>query len=227
MSNIEWARARIKERSERARRKWYDAGSSRTISPYLKCAILIRDRIKCVYCKRKLRLDWHSVDHLNNERNPREVKGTNTETNLVSCCPDCNTKRYGSLDRFKEYLHSERRVVPKASLARAERAISIPIDRKSRATRKLAAQWYGDRIDYLNSSGRKRAEESYARRIIMASLRRVFLDECSEEDLHATRAAGLVDSSGNITDAGEAAFDAAVRNHDRRAKVNADEEIGF
>jgi hypothetical protein len=209
----------IAERRAREAQKpedhWFDAGTSRTMSPYLKCAILVRDGIRCVYCRRRLTKEKHSLDHINGERNPAVSPKTNTEMNLVACCFDCNGARWRGKEKFNNYLLEERGVDPDEALARAKKAVKLPIDRRSKATQKLAYDWYGERIAYLNASGAARSAKSRAKRkedetSITTVMARISLNEGTKADYKIALAAGYVDERKKITDKGQAALNATM-----------------
>jgi len=55
-------------------------------------AIYLRDRFACIYCLRDLH-DADPADITLDHVTPKSDGGTNSETNLVTCCRHCNCQR--------------------------------------------------------------------------------------------------------------------------------------
>jgi 5-methylcytosine-specific restriction endonuclease McrA len=74
---------------------------SKWIRPEKRAAIYLRDSSKCVYCGSHDRL---SLDHVI----PRDLGGTHQETNLVTACVSCNSKRQDTpLKKWIVQLHNQ------------------------------------------------------------------------------------------------------------------------
>jgi hypothetical protein len=59
------------------------------ISPTLRLDIGRRDEFRCAYCHDELASDKLALDHVI----PRPRGGSDTQENLVTCCPSCNSKK--------------------------------------------------------------------------------------------------------------------------------------
>jgi hypothetical protein len=73
----------------------------------LREAIHFRERSRCFYCLRRVARLSRCLDHVV----PRAKLGRNSYRNLVSCCPDCNSKKADRpADEFLRWLYRERRL---------------------------------------------------------------------------------------------------------------------
>ncbi len=168
-------------------------GSSRTMSLLLKCAVLVRDKLKCIWCLEDLTYEAHTIDHIDNNH------GNNSPMNLLSACASCNSARMHGDESFEAYL-IERKIDPERAVTRANRHRCMPIDRRSEKTRALATQWYGARIEYLNRTGSDRSKRSREHRSAITS---IVLGRGSEEDMRLAMRGGYIDTSGAFTDTGQ------------------------
>jgi len=171
-------------------------GSSRTMSLYKKCAVIQRGDRKCAWCCRALRLDWHSIDHVNDDHDD------NREGNMVPACPPCNSARAQGSEAFAIYLREERNVDPTKAAARVAKQLRTPIDRESAGARELARDWYKDRIAYQNETGTKRSAESRARRLRVAALVALEARQATDAQRKMLRAEKLTDDAGKMTSTG-------------------------
>lgn len=57
--------------------------------------IMLRDRLTCQYCGRKLKRSQLNIDHIV----PRSLNGTTVWENVVTSCHDCNHRKGGRLPR--------------------------------------------------------------------------------------------------------------------------------
>jgi len=72
--------------------KHYGNGGGKWIRPDKRLAIYLRDRLTCVYCLKDLyNADPRDItlDHVHSLSD----KGSNSETNLVTCCRSCNSSK--------------------------------------------------------------------------------------------------------------------------------------
>lgn len=86
-----------RKRGKDRQSKNYKSGWLRKRKRY---AIYIRDMFKCWYCERDCRFEppgTLSVDHIQ----AKEEGGTNDETNLITACHSCNSrKQHATLEQF-------------------------------------------------------------------------------------------------------------------------------
>lgn len=69
--------------------------STRDMSIIVRCAVIVRDGHRCVYCKQSLNTRELEMDHIIG----RKDGGQSIATNLVSCCGPCNRdKSNGRID---------------------------------------------------------------------------------------------------------------------------------
>lgn len=113
------------------------------MSPATRCAILLRDKLRCVWCRKKLDPKATHESGLKPQLDhfvPRAQGGTHETTNLVTSCGDCNQD-------------GEEARTPKGYV-RAEKSRHRELNRK--AGRKLAKEVYPWIID----AGKKSTERS-------------------------------------------------------------------
>ena len=73
----------------------------------LRQSIHARERGRCFYCLRRVARGRRCLDHVV----PRAKLGRNSYRNLVSCCPECNSKKTDHpADEFLRWLYRERRL---------------------------------------------------------------------------------------------------------------------
>ena len=78
-------------------------------SPALRQAIHAREQARCFYCLRRVARRTRCLDHVV----PRAKLGRNSHRNLVSCCPECNSKKAERpADELLRWLYRERRLSP-------------------------------------------------------------------------------------------------------------------
>ncbi len=114
-----------------------------SMSPATRCAILLRDKLRCVWCRKKLDPKATHESGLKPQLDhfvPRAQGGTHVTTNLVTSCGDCNQE-------------GEEARTPQG-YARAEKSRRRGLDRE--AGRKLAKEVYPWAVD----AGKKSAERS-------------------------------------------------------------------
>lgn len=57
------------------------------------CVFSMNERYRCIYCKEKIQLSDLSLDHIT----PWIFFGSNSSTNLITCCISCNSTRGDTL----------------------------------------------------------------------------------------------------------------------------------
>lgn len=75
------------------------------IAPKKRQAIYIRDDLRCIYCEQGIEDGIQfNLDHLV----PQELGGSNTASNLVTCCKSCNSSKGSkTLRQFFSYLRDK------------------------------------------------------------------------------------------------------------------------
>jgi hypothetical protein len=151
-------------------------GVAWTVSPYLVAAVMVRGRMRCVWCGVEMRANrggrykWrtegcagHTVDHYVPARQlPPSM--AHAADNLLPACIGCNdSRRHGRaslaarLGGAGPLRNAERR---------AARQLARPVDRRAPAVRALAEAWYGGRLAWLRDwQRRKRARRARAVRV--------------------------------------------------------------
>lgn len=106
---VQERRVRGKDRQS----KNYQSGWLRKRKRY---AIYIRDLFKCWYCERDCRFEppgTLSVDHIQ----AKEDGGTNHETNLITACHSCNSRKHdATLEEFVSSIYQRESIRSQARL---------------------------------------------------------------------------------------------------------------
>lgn len=103
------------------------------IRPGLRCAILLRGKMRCGWCRKKLTKKSARLDHVV----PREAGGWSRADNLIPACDGCNGARaVGLLGAILEALGTSLEAAGK----RVMWELAQPVDRA--AGRALADRWY-------------------------------------------------------------------------------------
>lgn len=113
---------------------------SKWIRPEKRKAIYRRDDHACVYCRAGVEDSILTLDHVH----PRELGGTNHESNLVTACLTCNSmKRDLTLRQFLRYLRNigqDTERVARRVRAATQRQLNLEGGNMTPATRALFLQ---------------------------------------------------------------------------------------
>lgn len=110
----------------RSKGKWY---GQNWLPQHKRLAIYVRDGFACCYCCKGIEEGIQlTLDHVL----PHTSGGTNAETNLVTCCMDCNRKRCNKpVEVFAHIMAKLAEVKPAVILSRIKKQTAKPLDIKS------------------------------------------------------------------------------------------------
>jgi hypothetical protein len=123
-------------------------GTSRSISPITRCAVVVRGDHRCAWCTAALAgVADTTIDHVDGDH------GNNRHDNLVPACWSCNSTGGNGPEALDARLHRIG-VDPTEARARVAQQVAEPLDRA--AGRLLAEEWYPGRLEALRNAGRER-----------------------------------------------------------------------
>jgi len=172
--------------------------SSRSLSLYLKAAILLRSNMKCTYCGRELRKNWHTIDHI--DHNP----ANNATTNLVAACPPCNSSKDSPemTETFAKHLASLGFTTSKKLqkvIERVQRVAARPItdnNRYSDAVYNLLHDWdLMPRIEYLRAAAIERYNKTRKPKAVLNAALRWIDGDQRPVTIKSLKAAQLLDEN--------------------------------